>query len=195
MIIDLKLFRMLVLLLILTAFSAPTLAVKRLELMTISGSKISPLVGKDRKATVFFFITHDCPISNSYAPEIERIYKSYSSKKIAFFLVYVDPTLSAKEARKHHSEFAYTCPALLDPKHELVKLTSATVTPEAVAFSADGKLLYRGRIDDRAADFGKVRAHPNQRDLRVALENISAGKKVARPITKPVGCFIADLSK
>ncbi len=190
-----KPFRMLALLLVLAAFSAPTLAAKRLELMTISGSKVSPLVGKDRKATVFFFITHDCPISNSYAPEIERIYKAYSAKKIAFFLVYVDPTLSLEDAKKHRSEFAYTCPALLDPKHELVKLTGATVTPEATALSANGKLLYRGRIDDRAADFGKVRAHPNQRDLRVALDSIAAGKKVARPITKPVGCFIADLSK
>ena len=190
-----KTFRLLTSILLAAFLLAPALVARSLELMTISGSKVSPLVGKDRKATVFFFITHDCPISNSYAPEIERIYKTYIAKKIAFFLVYVDPTLSAEEAKKHHSEFAYTCPALLDPKHELVKLTGATVTPEATALSANGKLLYRGRIDDRAADFGKVRAHPKQRDLRVALDSIAAGKKVARPITKPVGCFIADLSK
>ena len=182
-----KTFRMLALLLVLATFSVPILAANDLELKTISGLKISSLVGKDCKATVFFFITHDCPISNSYAPEIERIYKTYSAKKIAFYLVYVDPALSPEEAKKHHSEFAYTCPALLDPKHKLVKLTSATVTPEAIALSASGKLLYRGRIDDRAADFGKVRAHPNQRDLRVALDDIVAGKKVSRPNTKPVG--------
>lgn len=190
-----KWFRMLAAILVLAAFSAPTLATKRLELMTTSGSKVSPLVGKDRKATVLIFITQDCPISNSYAPEIERIYKTYRARKIAFFLVYVDPALSLENAKKHRSEFAYTCPALLDPKHELVRLTGATVTPEATALSPNGKLLYRGRIDDRAADFGKVRAHPDQRDLRVALDHIVAGKKVSRPNTKPVGCFIADLSK
>ena len=172
-----------------------SLANPKIVLKSLEGAKVSPLEMKENRATVFIFITHDCPISNGYAPEIERIYREYTSKKISFFLVYVDPSMSAEVARKHRKEYAYTCSALLDPKHELVKLTGVTVTPEAAVISKEGKRLYRGRIDDRAQGFGKVRTQPNQRDLRLALDAIVAGKKVETSITPSVGCFIADLAK
>ena len=172
------------------AYAAPKIMLK-----SLAGIKVSPTEMKDAKATVFIFVTHDCPISNGYAPEIERIYKAYTGKKISFFLVYVDPSMSLEIAKKHHKDYAYTCPALLDPKHELVKRTGVSVTPETAVLSPQGKLLYRGRIDDRAEGFGKVRTHPNQRDLRLALDAILAGKPVAPLITKSVGCSISDLAK
>ena len=170
-------------------------AAPKIILKSIAGIKVSPTEMKEAKATVFIFVTHDCPISNGYAPEIERIYKAYSGKKISFFLVYVDPSMSLEIAKKHHKDYVYTCPALLDPKHELVKLTGVSVTPETAVLSPKGKLLYRGRIDDRAEGFGQVRTHPNQRDLRLALDAILARKPVAQLITKSVGCSISDLAK
>ena len=159
----------------------------------VNGAKVSPLEGKDRKATVLLFITNDCPISNSYAPEFNRICEAYKAKKIAFYLVYADLSLSAADAKQHSKEYGYTCPALLDREHLLVKATGATLTPEAAVLGPDGKLLYRGRIDDRYVDFGKARTQPTVRDLRDALDAIVQGKPVSHPFTKALGCTIPPL--
>jgi hypothetical protein len=53
-------------------------------------------------------------------------------------------------------------------------------------------VLYRGRIDDRVADFGKRRVEPTRRDLRLALDAILAGKPVPARRTKAVGCYIPE---
>ena len=65
--------------------------------------------------------------------------------------------------------------ALRDPAHALVKFTEATITPEA-AVVADGRVVYRGRIDDRYVDLGVERPSPTQRDLADALTAVLAGK-------------------
>ena len=94
---------------------------------------------------------------------------------------------------KHLTEYSYPFAGLRDPKHELVKLAGAKITPEAAVFDREGKLLYRGRIDDRYVDFGKMRAAPTQRDLELALEAILAGKPAPAAGGPAIGCFIADV--
>jgi hypothetical protein len=146
-----------------------------------------------RKATVLVFITTDCPIANVSAPEIERIYRAYGSKQIAFYLVYVDASQTAAAVRKHHKEYGYTCPAVLDPEHQLVTRAHATVTPEAALFATDGRLLYHGRVDDRAVGFGQVRAQPTRHNLRDTLDAYLKAKPIPMSNIKAVGCVIADL--
>lgn len=82
---------------------------------------------------------------------------------------------------------------LVDAEHKLVSAAGITRTPEVAVFTPDGKLAYRGRIDDRYAGFGKKRPEPTQRDLRDALTAIIAGKKVPTPRTEAVGCSVPDL--
>lgn len=149
-----------------------------------------PLLPDDRKATVFFFLLHDCPISNTYAPEINRIVSAYSTKGVRAYVVYVEGDLSARQAGKHARDYGFQCPALLDPSHQLVNYTRVTVVPEAAVLSPGGELLYRGRIDDRVSDFGKRRVEPTQRDLRQALDAILENKPVPVPTTKAIGCYI-----
>ena len=146
----------------------------------------------DTKATVLIFLTHDCPIANGFAPEISRIRADYAEKKVAFLLVHVDPQLTPPAARQHAKEFGHDCPVVLDRDHALVKRAGATVTPEAVVLRPDGAIAYRGRIDDRYVDFGKLRPAPTQRDLRAALDAVLAGKPVPNATTKAIGCFISD---
>src|SRR2546422_770099 len=82
-------------------------AAERLELIDVHGHKHQPLADNGQKATVLFFIGHDCPISNSYAPEINRICAEFEPRKVAGYLVYSDPDLSAATAQKHTHEFDY----------------------------------------------------------------------------------------
>src|SRR5271166_6523076 len=76
------------------------------------------------KPTVLIFVRTDCPISNRYAPELQRLYREYSPR-IAFYLVYADPAESVRKMQKHMADYGYMFDALRDPGHELVKLAKA----------------------------------------------------------------------
>jgi hypothetical protein len=165
-------------------------AQSQVQLRDTKGVLHRPLDDKGVHAIVLIFIAHDCPISNRYAAEINRIYATYAPRKIAFYTVYTDADLTMSRARQHAKDFGYRCPALLDPKHLLVKKVRATVTPQAIVLAPSGKVLYRGRIDDTYADFGKSRLKPGKWDLRNALEAIVNGKRVPNPTTTAIGCFI-----
>ncbi len=100
------------------------------------------------KAVVLLFIRSDCPVSNRYAPDLQRLYERYSSRGVDFRLVYPEPGLTAAAMEKHSQEYGYTIPALLDSGHEYVNRARARITPEAAVF-VHGELVYHGRIDDR----------------------------------------------
>jgi hypothetical protein len=68
------------------------------------------------------------------------------------------------------------------------------VTPEAAVY-AGGRIVYRGRIDDRHVDLGVERPSATRHELADALASIVAGKAVAQPTTQAVGCFIADFAR
>ena len=142
------------------------------------------------RAVVIFFTTTDCPISNSYVPEMNRIRAEYTNRGVAFYAVQTDTTISEAEVRKHAKEFGFTFPVLFDPKQMLVQLAGATATPEAVLLSNDGSVLYLGRIDNRVVDFDKRRPAATESDLRKALDAVLAGKPVPNPRTDVIGCAI-----
>jgi hypothetical protein len=148
------------------------------------------------KAIVFLFTSTDCPISNRYAPEVRRLATTYGPKGVAFRLVYPNPAETAAAIREHMAAFAYAgaAQAFRDPKLDLVKFVGATITPEA-AVVVGGKVVYRGRIDDRYVDLGLERPAATTRDLGEALEAIVTGKKVPHPTTQAVGCYIADFAR
>jgi len=156
----------------------------------IHGVSRTPLRIGDHKAAVLIFVGVDCPISNAYSPLINKMVADYSSKGFDFYMVYSDPNLSAADARKHAVDFGYTCLGLLDSRQKLKKKVNATVTPEAAVVDGHGQVLYLGRIDNWYEDFGKQRYAATTHELRDALDAIVAGKKVATPVTKAVGCPI-----
>ena len=165
--------------------------VRKLIIKDVQGVDHHPLAAAGQKATVLFFVLSDCPVANSYAPEINRIVATYSVRGVRSYVVYVEEDLSAAAARQHSQDHEYKIPALLDPGHQLVKFARVTISPEVAVLAPDNSVLYRGRIDDRAAAFGQRRFTPSKHDLRLALDAILEGKPVATPVTKAVGCYIA----
>ena len=144
------------------------------------------------RAVVLYYVTTDCPLSNGYAPEMNRIAETYAPRGVRFYAVQGDTTIPDDDVRRHAREFAYRFPVLLDPQFILAHHTGATVTPEAVVLSGDGAVLYLGRIDNRVEDFGKTRVQPTEFDLRDALDAIMAGRPVPRPHTHALGCAITN---
>jgi hypothetical protein len=163
----------------------------------LSGAPVDALQAPaGTKAIVFIFTSTDCPISNRYAPEVRRIAGAFAAKGVAFRLVYPNPSEDAKAIRAHMAAYGYgdAFEPLRDPGFALVKLTGVTITPEAVVVS-HGKVVYRGRIDDRFVDLGRERPAPTERDLFDALTAIVAGKPAPHATTQAVGCFISDFAR
>lgn len=163
-----------------------------ITVQNVAGEKIQPLASSGQKATVFFFLMHECPVANGYAPEISRIMNDYATRGVNSYVVYVEADITRDTARKHAREYGFKTGAVRDPQHLLVKAAGATISPEAAVFSPDGKVLYLGRIDDRVTDFGKRRVEPTRRDLRLTLDAVLSGQPVPARLTKAVGCYIPE---
>lgn len=113
--------------------------------------------------TLYLFLSPACPLSQRYAPEIDRLKAAYSAR--IRLLETQDPTLARK--------------------------LGAQVTPEAVLARASGEILYRGRIDDRAISLTKTRPAPIRRDLQIALDEALANRSISVPRTQAIGCSIS----
>jgi hypothetical protein len=154
---------------------------------------VNPLADPGNKAVVLLFIRTDCPISNRYAPEIERLFARYQTNDIKFWLIYPDADTTPEQITTHTKDYALSLPALRDPQHQLVLNAGVHVTPEVAVFKNGAGLVYRGRIDNRYADFGKERPQASQHDLQEVLDALVQGKPVPQRSTAAIGCYISDL--
>lgn len=143
------------------------------------------------KASLIFFVLTDCPISNSYAPEIQRICKEYTERGVSCSLVYEDLKMPSNAIRQHMRDYSYNgFRAIADDDRAIATRAKAEVTPEVALIDAKGELRYRGRIDNFYAAFGKTRRNVTEHNLTDALDAVLAGKPVAIPETKALGCYI-----
>jgi hypothetical protein len=173
--------------------AAPASVQGQLRLDDLNGRRVDPFeAAPGTNAIVFIFTSAECPISNRYAPDVQRLHRRFAPEGVQFWLVYPNPADSPDIITRHVRNFSYPMRALRDPQHELVKLVGATVTPEAAIYHPTGRMIYRGRIDDRNVSLGVERPAPMRKDLEEALSDTLAGKAVSGRVTQAVGCFIAD---
>jgi len=158
----------------------------------VFGSPVDPFKSSAGKAVVLIFVRTDCPISNRYAPTIQRLSAQYA-EKASFWLVYPARNESVEMIRKHVQDFGYRLPAIRDLQHALVKRSHAAITPEAAVFDPNHRLVYHGRIDDLYEDFGRARRSPTTHELDDAIQAAIAGKALPADSVPAVGCYISDL--
>ena len=144
------------------------------------------------KANVLVFVASDCPISNGYAPEIQRICTDGRAKGVQCTLVYEDVSIDAASVRGHRVRYQYRdMPAVIDTDGAIARRARATVTPQAVVLDRAGAVKYRGRLDNQYAALGKPRQVVTVHDLRDAIAAVVAGRPIAQPETEAFGCFIS----
>lgn len=150
---------------------------------------------KEKVASVQIFTSPDCPIANSYAPELKRLSETYRAKGVSFHLVYPEATLTEDDVQNHRKEYGLEIEASIDRSHDLVRSAGVTTTPEAAVFDAKGNLVYRGRIDNLYSDYGDRRRQATEHYLRDVLDSLVAGEAVTFSETEPIGCLIEPLPK
>ena len=168
------------------------------QILDVDGHPLKPFEPAGA-ANVIFFIATDCPISNSYAPEIQRVCQEYGGRGVGCSLMYEDVDIDStgtrldNEVRKHLQEYRYAdIPAAVDRSRTIAKHAKASITPQAVVIDRAGKIRYRGRIDNFYAALGQPRRQVTERDLRNALDAILSGRRVPKVETEALGCYIVD---
>ena len=160
--------------------------------LDLNGRAVNPLKAAAGKVVILIFVRTDCPISNRYAPTIQRIVAEYSGKSV-FWLVYPDKAETPEAIRKHDAEYGYKISALRDTEHALVRESQVKITPEVAVFDASERLVYHGRIDNWYADFGRARSAATTHELDDAIQAALAGKLPSVRVTDAIGCYISDL--
>ena len=149
------------------------------------------------RATVWIFISTDCPICNGYQPEIERLRMRFAPRGIEFVGVYAEVPLERSEVEAHVAKYALKYPVRIDTDRAIQQRLGARMVPEVVVIAGapesigdPAAFLYRGRIDDQWPERGSRRPSATVHDLERALEAIVAGKAPPVRSTTPVGCVL-----
>jgi peroxiredoxin len=160
------------------------------RLLDTAGNVHTSAEWSGQKAIVLFFVIHDCPVTNSYVPEMNRISATDRGRGVRVYAVEADINAPSAVTAEYARQYRFGFPLLLDSHHVLVQLAGATLTPQAVVLSPSGQVKYRGRIDNRIEDFGSQRPRATVHDLRNALDAILTGHQPAVQFTRSIGCAI-----
>ena len=164
--------------------------------------KVHRLAEYDKaKVLVIVFTCNHCPTAQAYEERIKKLAADFKDKGVALVAIspndpkavrldelgYTDLSDSLDEMKVRAKDKEYNFPYLYDGDTQKVSKAYGPVsTPHVFVFDAERKLRYAGRVDDNERQPQQVKSQ----DARNAIEAVLAGKPVAAPMTKTVGCSI-----
>jgi peroxiredoxin len=160
------------------------------DLPGVDGRRYSLESFADKPILAVVFWCNHCPYVKAYESRVVSIQRDYSSKGVQLVAVNSNdeksyPEDSFPEMMKRAKEKGFNFPYLRDEPQDAVEAYGGVCTPHVFVFDKVRVLRYRGRIDDSKEE-SEVTTH----DLRNALDDLSAGRDVRVPDTKPFGCSI-----
>jgi len=146
----------------------------------------------DRKIEVLVFLDVDCPVSQLYTRELDQLRRRYGRENVVFRAVYPSSDSNRRSIRDFQRSYRFSIRGEADPAQRLAVRYDARVTPEVIIVRADS-VVYRGAVDDRYIDLGRMRRPPYRPYVAQALDALLSGQPVPIPQTKAVGCLINRL--
>jgi peroxiredoxin len=149
-------------------------------------------ISAGRAATVVVFTCNHCPYARAWHDRLQDVARDYADR-VGFVQIssndgtrYPKDSFEMMEERVAADEFA--TPYLYDESQAVARAWRATVTPHVFVIDANGAVVYEGAPDGyHAPSLRDWNGEPGQW-LREALDDVLAGRPVARPWTEPIGC-------
>ncbi|MGY1602234.1 redoxin domain-containing protein [Geodermatophilus sp. SYSU D00815] len=141
-------------------------------------------------ATVVVFTANGCPYARAWHDRVQDLARDYAGRDVAVLQVvsndeadHPEDGVDGMRARIAAGELAG--PFLRDAEQSAARAYGATATPEVFVVDRTGVVRYHGAPDGDHDD-------PAQRAawVREALDDVLAGRDVARPSTPPAGCSV-----
>lgn len=160
----------------------------------VDGRKVSLSDYGDAQGFIVVFTCNTCPYARAYEDRIIALDKKY--KPLGYPVIAINPTdpvmqpkdnLEAMKTRAR--EKGFTFPYLQDEGRAIYPQYGATRTPHVfVLKKEDNKNIvkYIGAIDNNYEDASQV----TDRYVEEAVDNLLAGREVARSKTVAIGCAI-----
>ncbi|MFM7926219.1 MAG: redoxin family protein, partial [Pirellula sp.] len=142
------------------------------------------------KAYVFVFVTSDCPIVKKTLPKLLDLYNTYHTQDVLFVCVNVGANDTLRDVASQALEFQAPWLFVKDYDAQAAKTLGITRTPQVAILNANRELVYRGRVDDQFR-LGGSKPNPSRDDLKLAIEELLAGKNISVPETIADGCAIS----
>jgi peroxiredoxin len=172
--------------------------VPNVSLTDIMGKEWNTLDFQTNKATVYAFVGNQCPLAKLYSAKLVELERKFHDQGIGFVAVNSNVQDSLSEMTYHAKKFGIEFPFLKDPAQTLANALGVTRTPEVCLVDTEGRLRYRGRVDDQYG-IGYTKDAATQIELIDAIHSILAGTEVARTTAPASGCLIGrgarDLSR
>jgi len=162
-----------------------------LKMKDVSGKEISLNDAKGKNGLLVIFSCNTCPYVTLYESRIAEAYSQATNFGVGTIVLNSNEANregvdSFEEMKKHATANNYKFNYVVDANSAMADAFGATRTPEVFLFDKDGKLIYKGAIDDNPKDM----VNAKQRYLPLALNAIRDGVPVAVSSTKSVGCTI-----
>lgn len=146
---------------------------------------------EDKNFLVVFFTCNHCPYVINSDEITKKTVLKYSPKGVAFVAInsnskhtYESDSFEHMIERMKINNFPWIY--LYDETQSVAKKYGALRTPHFYVFDKNRRLIYTGRGVDNPREPHKITVN----DLENALEDALSGKKIANPITNPIGCNI-----
>ena len=162
-----------------------------LKIKDISGKEISLKEAKKKNGLLVMFSCNTCPwVIKNQARTIE-VANYALSKEIGVILLNSnegqrDDADSYAEMKAYAAAQDYKWYYAVDANNLLADEFGANRTPECFLFNADGKHVYHGAIDDNPGNASGV----TRKHLKVAIDEMTAGKEVSIKESRSMGCQI-----
>lgn len=143
---------------------------------------------KAKKALVIVAASSSCPIAKRYMPVLAAMDKEYRQRGVQFLALHADDD-SITEIAAASVESEVTFPVVKDIDARSTRALGLARTPQVVVLDTERRIRYRGRIDDQFR-LGGDRPTATDQPLRDAIEDLLAGRSVAREETAVDGCLI-----
>ena len=164
-------------------------SVPEFQLIDLAGNVIEVSVQSKKQLTVVCFLGTECPLARQYGPRLNQVAKKFAAQNVIFIGINSNSQDSPREVAAFSKEFGIEFPIVKDPGNKIADLFGARHIAEVFVLDQSLAIRYRGRVDDQYQP-GVSRGQPSRQDLRIALEELLAGKKVSAPQTETNSCAI-----
>lgn len=159
------------------------------RLPSIDGELVEPFASDQTELTVVCFLGTECPLAKLYGPRLQKLADEYAGRNLEFIGVCSNLQDSLEEVRQYGRQHGLSFKMLKDTGNKVADAYGASRTTEVYLLDRSFQIRYQGRIDDQYQP-GLVKPEPTRQDLRLALDELLAGKSVSKPRTIPVGCLL-----
>ncbi len=158
----------------------------------VSGRSVSLDDFETAPALLVMFICNHCPYVKHVREHLAQLVREYQARGVAVVGISSNDVAQFAEdgpdgMKQEARIMGYTFPYLYDESQEVAKQYRAACTPDFFVFDKDGRLVYRGQMDDSRPSSGRP---VTGKDLRAALDAALAGRPAPAEQSPSMGCNI-----